>query len=300
MNFYMRKNNSEMEPEPQERPLPVSPKIAHYLPGDYVSDNGEGVMPLARYNAVHGTSFTLDDVYGEGYEESLSQAVKSSPSSFTGTWGCDEGLVDDGCLAPAKALMLLISKGGDDGSLRALLHDDVRLVLYGARTIEGADAVVDYWTGYRSRTDAAGLTVDLFVQRCGYDGSNVLMVHPSGHARMYVMFHTEEEMVKTMLLAPVSLSGSVRNCSLDDPRIGMEEVRKIVTGRLEIHPAHCMPCLECGEPSEGLLWCSFDSKDGRIGRKGRLSICPDCLEPVEFYPEKEYDCGDEDGCEFPF
>ena len=57
------------------RPLP-SKELRRFV--DCVVDEENKTVSIAEYNWKHGTNFTLDDVYGKGYMESLSDEKKAS------------------------------------------------------------------------------------------------------------------------------------------------------------------------------------------------------------------------------
>ena len=57
------------------RPLPKKlRKLLRYL----VLDENRRTTTIAEYNYKHGTNFTLDQVYGKGYEASLSDEDKKA------------------------------------------------------------------------------------------------------------------------------------------------------------------------------------------------------------------------------
>ena len=70
----------------KNKPRPVPAKLKKILHKDAVLDEKKKTVSLAEYNYNHGTNFTLDQVYGKGYEDSLSEdeksAIKDSFSKF--------------------------------------------------------------------------------------------------------------------------------------------------------------------------------------------------------------------------
>lgn len=59
----------------RNRPRPL-PKHLRKILKNFVLNENRKVISIAQYNYDHGTNFTLDQVYGKGYEASLSDEVK--------------------------------------------------------------------------------------------------------------------------------------------------------------------------------------------------------------------------------
>lgn len=58
----------------RNRPKPLSSRDRRLYPVYKVRDvTSDWVVTLSQYNKTHKTAFTLDDVYGKGFEEKLSQ-----------------------------------------------------------------------------------------------------------------------------------------------------------------------------------------------------------------------------------
>ena len=58
----------------RNRPRPLPKKMKKYMKKDCVLDENNQTVSLAEYNYRHATEYTLDDVYGKGYVESLTDA----------------------------------------------------------------------------------------------------------------------------------------------------------------------------------------------------------------------------------
>lgn len=61
----------------KNRPRPLSKKLRRLL-RYFVLDENRRVISIVEYNYKHGTNFTLDQVYGKGYEASLSDEDKKA------------------------------------------------------------------------------------------------------------------------------------------------------------------------------------------------------------------------------
>lgn len=61
-----------------KRPRPLPKKLKKYMKKDCVLDENKRTVSLAEYNYRHNTAYTLDDVYGKGYVESLTEEERAS------------------------------------------------------------------------------------------------------------------------------------------------------------------------------------------------------------------------------
>lgn len=62
----------------RNRPRPLPKKMKKYMKKDCVLDENNQTVSLAEYNYRHATEYTLDDVYGKGYVESLTEKERAS------------------------------------------------------------------------------------------------------------------------------------------------------------------------------------------------------------------------------
>lgn len=62
----------------RNRPRPLPKKMKKYMKKDCVLDENNQTVSLAEYNYMHNTEYTLDDVYGKGYVESLTEKERAS------------------------------------------------------------------------------------------------------------------------------------------------------------------------------------------------------------------------------
>lgn len=60
------------------RPRPLPKKMKKYMKKDCVLDENNQTVSLAKYNYMHATEYTLDDVYGKGYVESLTEKERAN------------------------------------------------------------------------------------------------------------------------------------------------------------------------------------------------------------------------------
>jgi len=55
----------------ENRPRPLPKKLRKYMQSDCVLDERNHTVSIAEYNYMHNTNYSLDDVYGKGYMDSL-------------------------------------------------------------------------------------------------------------------------------------------------------------------------------------------------------------------------------------
>ena len=60
----------------RNRPKPVDKKLRKFLKPDIVLDEDNRSISLSEYNLKHNTNYTLDQIYGKGYEASLNNESK--------------------------------------------------------------------------------------------------------------------------------------------------------------------------------------------------------------------------------
>ena len=62
----------------RNRPKPVSKKLRKFLKPDIVLDENNRSISLSEYNLKHNTNYTLDQIYGKGYEDSFNNESKNN------------------------------------------------------------------------------------------------------------------------------------------------------------------------------------------------------------------------------
>lgn len=62
----------------RNRPRPLPKRMRKYMKKDCVLDEDNQTVSLAEYNYMHATEYTLDDVYGKGYVESLTEKERAN------------------------------------------------------------------------------------------------------------------------------------------------------------------------------------------------------------------------------
>ena len=274
----------------RNRPKPLPKKIKRYMKKDCVLDEDNNTISIAEYNYKHGTTYTLDDVYGKGYIESLTEEEKADITTESTKYGIlevQENIPDSPYTNAAKILgEALLS--GDFTDLENLLDSDVEHISYNKETISGKEQVIEYWRGWRSRYVETRKAKKFEVVYSNYYSNACLLME-----MMVVMFFIREGKVQKVLLIQRHLNpmigyhedilefpfdlNSIKHC-LSELREPTEIFEPVAT-------ENRIPCLTCGTHSEKLEWHSSLFQFGDIGYSGIVSVCPHCQKVVEFYPE---------------
>ena len=264
------------------RPKPIPKKLRKNLKKDLVIYKGE-TMPLSQYNASHKKQYTLEQVYGKRYVKSLTPQELSEINSVGNTLNIDSELPDDEYTHVAKVMAKAL-QSEDMNIVYPLLADDVQLVSYEKRTLQGKQAYVDYWNGVFDRIKAAGLTSNIEVIINGFCGHAVVLIKLR-YDKSLVLFHVESGKIKTAVIAPEQLQPyAVRYYDLNRPRLDYNMIMHNKGESIEAK-ANRMPCLLCGRLSENLDWYELDIDSGPYAHSGQVSICPQCHTQAEYYPE---------------
>jgi hypothetical protein len=255
-----------------------------------VLDEDNNTISLAEYNYKHGTTYTLDDVYGKGYFESLTEEEKADITTESTKYGIlevQENIPDSPYTNAAKVLgEALLS--GDFTDFGNLLDSDAEHISYNKETISGKEQVIEYWRGWRTRYVETRKAKKFEVVYSNYYSNACLLME-----MMVVMFFIREDKVQKVLLIQRHLNpmigyhedilefpfdlNSIKHC-LSELREPTEIFEPVAT-------ENRIPCLTCGTHSEKLEWHSSLFQFGDVGYSGIVSVCPHCHKVVEFYPE---------------
>jgi tetratricopeptide (TPR) repeat protein len=277
----------------KNRPRPLPKKFKKYMKKDCVLDENNSTISIAEYNYKHGTEYTLDDVYGKGYIESLSEEEKAEINADATSFGIleiQENIPETIYTEAAKTLgEALLS--GDFVSLESQLDENVEHVSYKKETISGKDKVVDYWKGWRSRYVETRKAKKFEVVYSNYYSNACLLLD-----MMVVMFLIRDNRISKILLIQRHLSPTIgyHDDILDFP-FDLDSIRHCLTDLREpndiVEPVvteNRIPCFSCGKASEELEWHSSLFQFGDIGYSGIVSVCPHCHRVVEHEPIIRY------------
>lgn len=278
----------------KKRPIPVPKDKRRFLKCDTVLDENRQTMSLAKYNYIHHTNFTLDQVYGRGYESSLTEKEREEMRTENqfGNLKVQDDLPEDAYTKASIAMGQAMLTGEFD-DLEAMLDDQVSTILYhGKKSINGKKDVLEYWKGWRRR----------FVETRDVKKFEVLHSNYYSHAciqmeTMVVLFLFHDCKILKMVLAGRNLVGcySYHDDLVNDYPFNMDYIKEYLEPLREANEfnkpvikENRIPCMSCGTPSEELEWYSARINVGIHGYPAQVSICPKCGKVVEFFTEGRY------------
>jgi len=269
------------------RPRPVKGRLRKSVKKDMVIDSDGNVMPLYEYNDKRGTRYSLDDIYGKGYEKRLSEKDRSliKKDLEQSRTRMQVGLPDTRHKEAAAVLSGAIVRGITT-AFEKMLDDNCVLVLYGARSIKGKAAILDYWKDRERRAREAVMYEKYTTFYCPYYSNAALLFRSEGYASLYALFHFENEKITSMVLTPVKLQTESlgRKESLNEIPYNVDFVRSQILKDVVVEAKpNRLPCPHCGTPSEKLDWHRVEENTGGMfGYAGDASICPHCNRVVEY------------------
>lgn len=274
----------------KNRPRPVPKDKRRFLKPDTVFDENNTSMSLTEYNFKHNTSFTLDQVYGKGYESSLSEEQRKDyhkNNENHGVLTIQEDLSNDDHTSFAIHLAHALIEGDFD-KIEQALNENVETILYKNRTVKGKSETLEYWKGWRDKYVVTKDLTTFEVKRSNYYYKACLLIEP-----MLIMFYFEGGLVKKILLIQRYLSPTIghHDDMLDFP-FSFDKVKGNLSPLHDpnefteaVEKNNRIPCMHCGEASENLEWYNSDFKCGVHGYRGQVSVCPHCGKVVEYFPE---------------
>lgn len=279
----------------RNRPRPIPKDKRKWLRKDTVFDESNTSISLAEYNYKHGTEFTLDQVYGNGYEASLTDEEKEDFKERTSKFGIlrlDNGLLDT-LYTTAATVLGNAMLSGDFESFNSMLDNNVETILYGNKTILGKEKVSEYWKGWRERFVVTKDITEFEIKHSNYYSNSCLQMKT-----MLVLFMIEGSKIIRLLLVRRHISGGYythHDDLVEDypfKRQYIERYKKPLREANEfnkpVNTEHRLPCFSCGAKSETLNWYSTQINIGIHGYPGIVSICPNCGKVVEYVTEGRY------------
>ena len=168
-----------------------------------------------------------------------------------------------------------------------LLADNVSLVLYGYKEINGKSDVLEYWDKWIEKYNEPNVGTRYEVKLCEWFDRIVLAIIPRDAIRMYLVARINHDKVTHLLSCPNPLQDPmIRYWDLDRPALSFSNCGLLYhkIGK-DLEPqSNRMPCMRCGRKSEDLQWYQFKLDRGPLVYNGELTICPDCMDVVEYCP----------------
>ncbi len=167
------------------------------------------------------------------------------------------------------------------------LDEQVNLTIYGNKVIAGKQDVIHYWKDWIIRHNEPCNGTKYRVRYCRYFERFALEIIPFRFKAMYLIARLENNKVIDLLFAPNPLQSIwIQYWDLDHEALSFKKEPYLgihLGDNLQPQPNR-MPCMRCGLKSEKLQWYNYHYDAGPLAYDGELSICPNCMETVEYYP----------------
>lgn len=179
----------------------------------------------------------------------------------------------------------------DFSEIEKNIDEHVNLTIYKQKVIAGKQNVIQYWKDWIARHNEPCNGTKYRVRFCLYFERSALEIKPFRVKRMLLVARLKEGKVIDLLYAPNPLQNPfIRYWDFDTKALSLKGDVNIVHHlgeELEPQPNR-IPCMRCGLKSEKLQWYNYHYDAGPLAYDGELSICPNCIETVEYFPTRLY------------
>lgn len=175
--------------------------------------------------------------------------------------------------------------------IEKILDEKVDLTLYGQNVISGKQNIIQYWQDWIYRYKEPCVGTRFRVRFCRYFERAALEVKPFRSKGMYLIARLKNGKVMDLLFAPNPLQDStIRYWNLDHEALSFQKSCRLAQHLGEDLPPqpNRMPCMRCGMKSEEMQWYKYYYDAGPLAYDGELSICPNCMDTVEYFPTTLY------------
>lgn len=264
----------------RNRPKPLSRKIRKYTKKDRVLDETGTTISIAKYNKQHGTSFTLEQVYGKKYVSSITDEEKAQFDTAQDTLTIDnvEDEYKDIAICYAKALI-----SNDFSEFEKYLTNETILTRLDKGRSVGSQDIIEYLKQIKTWREEDKLESSYYIEKCPYYEHVVVKEKISIGGALLTLFIIKENKVQQLLLTPETTNFAIGYSPFNRPRFKKNIVSKLKGDSVDAEAFH-LSCPECGKLSEDLMWKKVEIPTGIHGYVGNMSICPVCGNEVEFFP----------------
>lgn len=232
-----------------------------------------GKMTIWEYNRKHNTNFGLDDVYGKGYTDALSQDEKDICELKSRMADIEDGTPNNEYTTLCEEFI----KARYDNTFRQFvdnyLSDDIALVLYDKQIIVGKEDFCRYWKEWMQSLKREGIGLNSVIKQGNYVGHPIIEDKISGYRNMYLTFVVKKGVIICAIFQPIEEWLDKLPLSYKPLWFG----RNISLGP----QSNRMPCPVCGTLSESLEWNRALCACGGEENDADVSMCPQCHRIVE-------------------
>lgn len=214
---------------------------------------------------------------------------KKESQECKNTLKVDDNLPDDTHTKIITSLAIALCSD-DYATIKELVNDDVHMISYGNRTMNGKDAFIDYWKWLSDRVRAMHKVTDYHLKYNAFCEHAIISVRQrdffnNSTEEAYIFIYLQDGRISCAVITPKQQQPlTVRYYDLDRPALNYKDIMKDKADALTPEPNR-MPCLQCGQLSENLEWYKLYVDSGPYGHIGQVSVCPHCKQQAEFYPE---------------
>lgn len=277
----------------KKKPEPINRDLLSIMEFDMVKDDGKYIT-LRKYNEIHGTSYSLKDVYGEEYAEKHHYEEHKDDIDYQPKLPEMLGMPITLKNTPAELACEALGNAIVHGMFKEfeeMLDENAETILYESRTISGKNNVLDYWKGWKKKYFDNGQTKDPKLIRSEYNNDIALSLDT-----MLVYAYVEEKKIKKLLLIRHHISPYIgfrddmtkATPSIEDIKDGFEPIPSGTELESNFSSDNRIPCLQCGSASDSLEWHMHRTEAGTVGYLSYVSVCPHCQKVVEFKSEVRY------------
>lgn len=277
----------------KNKPKPVPECKRSFMNKDAVLDENDSSVSISEYNYIHDTEYTLDDVYGKGYEASLTEKERNEiKNSSYGVLNIQESLLE----SPQTQASITLGQAivsGDFSGFNEMLLDDVETIIYDQNTHIGKNSVSEYWMGWRERFVVTKKVKWFEVLHSNYYSNSCLQLES-----MIVHFIMKGNKISKLVLSCRDISGEMyahHDDLVQEFPFKLEFLKKYLEPLREaneifepVHKEHRLPCFSCGQKSENLDWYTTRISTGCHTDMAQVSVCPHCAKVVEYYTEGQF------------
>ncbi len=270
-------------PRRKSKAYPLDREDFRFWPKDTIMAGAEK-MSIVDYNKKFGKSITLDDVYGQGYSESLTpEDIFNCKVLIPKKFGIEPNMPDyiykTISIAFAKSFAL-----GDISFIESFINDKTYLVLYKKEELSGKERILSYFSDWIDRATNDNLKIKITVKWQPNQCRPAVYINPEGYKEMILLFRVQNDALTDIIFAPSLLQdyGCMFH-DIDQPPYSVEFISNFI-GEDEATQDNHLSCPTCGTDSNLIDWYKFHIPMGIHGYAGKVSICPDCKRVVELVP----------------
>ena len=243
-------------PRRKSKAYPLDKDDFRVWPKDIVAAGSEK-MSIVDYNKKYEKSVALDDIYGQGYSESLTpEEIFECKVLIPKKFGLEPNMPDYiyKTVAIAFAKMFALS---DVSFILPFVNDRTYITLYKKDELSGRQRILDYFTNWIDRADKDNLKVKVTVKWQPNQCRPAVYIKPDGYKEMVMLFRVQNNELTDIVLAPSLLQdyGCMFH-DLDQPPYSVEFISNFI-GEDEATQDNHLPCPICGTDSNLIDWYKF-------------------------------------------